>query len=59
MPYHTEILFFEIFKLYYTITDESAINLKLLEETFYEFQDIINNKEDISIISLKMNLINY
>lgn len=49
MPYHTEILFFEIFKLYYSVTNTNSLKMETLEEAFYSLQDIINSKEELAI----------
>jgi len=49
MSYHTEIMLFEILYLNYNITKSFSINKDLLEEAFYNLQDIINNNEDLAI----------
>ncbi|MBE6154302.1 MAG: hypothetical protein E7163_01835 [Firmicutes bacterium] len=49
MPYHTEIMFFEILKLNYYLTGNESLKLNILEEAFYALQDVINIKEELTI----------
>ncbi len=58
MLYHTEVLIFQIIKLYCYTTGEYKVPLNLLEQAFYELQGIMNkgkNLEDNKIFEVELD----
>lgn len=44
MLVHSDIIIFELLKLYFEATDENTINISTLKKGFYTFLKIINKK---------------
>lgn len=49
MLVHSDIIIFELLKLYFEATDENTINISTLKKGFYTFLKIINKKENITL----------
>ena len=47
MPYHTEVIIYEIIYLYCILAESDAIPLEVLEDTFYTVINIINKEENL------------
>lgn len=46
MKFHLEIIIFELMELYYSVSGKEEVPINLLEEAFYELQDLANSKDD-------------
>lgn len=49
MKVHSDIIIFEILKIYFEYTNETEIDIKILEKAFYILVEIINEKNNLDL----------
>lgn len=50
MKVHSDVIIFEILKLYFEATNETSIDVRLLKNGFYTLNSIVSAKNNLEIV---------